>query len=129
MHAAILTTRLPWLASRNARRRAISDRYRAAVEGSDLRLVGDPRHTVAHHAVVVAPDRAALVRHLHERGIGTAIHYPYLLAEMPGLEVEGGTTESASRWRDRILSVPCFPEMTEEEVSRVVAALQAWGGS
>jgi len=89
MHAAILTARLPWLDARNARRRSIADRYRLAVEGSDLAVLGDSRYTVAHHAVVVSSRRDALTGHLATRGIGTAVHYPYLLNEMPGLEVEG----------------------------------------
>jgi dTDP-4-amino-4,6-dideoxygalactose transaminase len=126
MHAAILTARLPWLEARNARRRSIADRYRLAVEGSDLAVLGDSRYTVAHHAIVVSPRRDALTGHLATRGIGTAVHYPYLLNEMPGLEVEGDPTPNAAEWRDRILSVPCFPEMTDGEVDRVVDALRSW---
>ena len=126
MHAAILTARLPWLEARNVRRRSISDRYRVAVDGSGLEMLGDSRYTVAHHAVLVAPERAALAEHLATHGIATAIHYPYLLGDMPGLEVEGDATPNASGWRDRILSLPCFPEMTDDEVDRVVSALRSW---
>jgi len=126
MHAAVLTARLPWLAERNARRRRIADRYRQAIVGSDLAMVGDARHSVAHHAVVAAPHRSALIAHLERHGVATAIHYPYLLTEMPGLAVEGDATPNASHWRDRILSLPCFPELTEGEVDHVVTALEEW---
>lgn len=126
MHAAILTARLPWLEARNTRRRSIADRYRVAIDGSSLTMIGDSRYTVAHHAVVISPERSALAEHLAAHGVATAIHYPYLLGEMPGLEVEGGPTPHASAWRDRILSLPCFPEMTDVEVDHVVDALRSW---
>ena len=126
MHAAILTARLPWLEARNTRRRTIANRYRAAVAGTELSVLGDPQYTVAHHAVVASLRRAELAENLAAQGIATAIHYPFLLGEMPGLDVEGGPTLNASAWRDRILSLPCFPEMTDDEVERVVDALRSW---
>lgn len=127
LHAAILTARLPWLPERNERRRRIAERYRAAIEGSEMKLLGDPRSSVVHHAVVATSDRDALARYLAAHGVTTAIHYPYLLGEMPGLEVEGDPTPHAARWRDRILSLPSFPELTEEEIDAVESALASWG--
>ena len=121
LQAAVLSARLPFLDARNARRRAIADRYR-----EHLPLHGDPGTTVAHHAVSVADDlaaRDALRTRLHEVGIMSVVHYPWLVSEMPGLVVQGGPSPVAAARRDRILSLPCFPEMTDDEVERVVEAL------
>jgi len=121
LQAAVLSARLPFLDERNARRRAIANRYRERVA-----LHGDPATTVAHHAVALAGDRESrdtLRARLHEVGIMSAVHYPWLVSEMPGLEVRGGPSPVAARRRDRVLSLPCFPELTDVEVDRVVEAL------
>lgn len=121
LQAAVLSARLPFLDGRNARRRAIANRYREHV-----RLHGDPATTVAHHAVAITEDEAArdtLRARLEGAGIMTAVHYPWLVSEMPGLTVEGGPTPVADDRRHRILSLPCFPEMTSVEVERVVEVL------
>ena len=83
LQAAVLTARLPFLDERNARRRAVAASYAAALDSSG-RLHGDRGTTVAHHAVVVTPLRDGLAAHLATAGIDTAVHYPYLVDEMPG---------------------------------------------
>ena len=123
LQAAILSARLPFLDSRNERRRAVSGRLREAVRRG--RLHGDPATTVAHHAVLVTDDRDAVRKALSADGIQTAIHYPYLLQEMPGLATGPASTPGAAALRDRIVSLPCFPELTDAEVERIVSALKA----
>ena len=84
LQAAVLSARLPHLARRNARRRAIADRYRIAVKGSGP----PPRRaatSVAHHAVVARHDRDGLRAHLEGRGVTAASTTPTCSSEMPGL--------------------------------------------
>jgi dTDP-4-amino-4,6-dideoxygalactose transaminase len=121
LQAAVLSARLPFLDARNVRRCAIAARYR---ELHDLH--GDPATTVAHHAVVLLSDpveRDRLRRRLSEHGVGSAVHYPWLVTEMPGLRAEGEAPRAAAR-RDRKLTVPCFPELTDDEVDLVCEALR-----
>ncbi len=121
LQAAVLSARLPFLEARNVRRRLIAQRYRDQVP-----LHGDPDTTVAHHAVALLADQATrdtLRDRLSAQGIGTAVHYPWLVTEMPGLVVAGSAPVAADR-RDRMLSLPCFPELTDAEVDRVCEALQ-----
>ncbi|MCF6376061.1 DegT/DnrJ/EryC1/StrS family aminotransferase [Nocardioides KLBMP 9356] len=125
LQAAVLSARLPHLDERNARRRAIADRWRHALSGRAA-LWGDPLTTVAHHAVVVTVDRDDLARHLAGHGVETAVHYPHLVGDMPGLRVEGRGTPVAADTSRRILSLPCFPELTDEEVHHVETALREW---
>ena len=124
LQAAVLAARLPFLDGRNARRRAIANRYRAALP-QDRRLHGDPATTVAHHAVAIGADRDGFQQRLEARGITTSVHYPYLVTEMPGLDIEPASVPTSSRLRDRMLSLPCFPELTDAEVDRVCEALGA----
>jgi dTDP-4-amino-4,6-dideoxygalactose transaminase len=125
LQAAVLSARLPHLDARNLRRRELARRWRDALAGSAV-LWGDPETTVAHHAVVVTDDRDGLAAHLSARGIDTAVHYPHLVGEMPGLSADGAPTPVAASRARRILSVPCFPELTDDEADRVAAALQDW---
>jgi dTDP-4-amino-4,6-dideoxygalactose transaminase len=131
LHAAVLSARLPYLDARNAARRAISNRYRAAFDTRFARVHGDALTTVAHHSVVVTDHRDRLAQHLESRGIGTALHYPFLVSEMPGLRVPTPPSDApvAASLRDRMLSLPCFPELEEEEVAHVVQAIGAWNVS
>ena len=128
LQAAVLTARLPFLDERNARRRAIAAAYADAL-GPAARLHGDRASTVAHHAVVISERRDELAAHLAAACIDTVVHYPYLVHEMPGLAASGSTTHVASRLREEILSLPCFPELTEEETALVCRSLSSWAVS
>lgn len=126
LQAAILSARLPFLDARNARRRAVAASYAAAL-GPRARLYGDRETTVAHHAVAVTDERDALATHLAAAGIETAVHYPYLVGEMPGLRADGDPAPVASGLAGRVLSLPCFAELDDDEVAHVCDALRAWG--
>ena len=129
MHAATLTARLPFLDARNERRREIAAELRDALRENDTRLQSDlVDGVVYHHAVLVSDRRDDLVAHLVAHGVPTAVHYPWLVGEMPGLGLTAATPVAAG-WRDRILTVPCFPEMTFAEVSAVEQALAACGAA
>lgn len=127
LQAAVLIARLPFLDDRNARRRTIAEAYATAL-GTSARLHGDRASTVAHHAVVVTERRDDLTAYLGAAGIDTAVHYPHLVDEMPGLAASGAPTPVAARLRAQILSLPCFPELTDEETTLVCQALVSWAG-
>jgi dTDP-4-amino-4,6-dideoxygalactose transaminase len=93
-----------------------------------LRFVGSPEADfVAHLCVVVAEDRAELQRTLAAAGIATAVHYPLpdhqqpVLAGTPEAQLTLPVTEHAST---HVASLPCFPELTDDEVGRVCQALR-----
>ena len=130
IQAAALSARLPYLDARNERRRAISGRYRAAFGSTSTRIHGDAMKTVAHHSVAVTDHRDSLAQHMSSRAIGCAVHYPFLVSEMPGVDaiVAAGGVPVAASMRDRMLSLPCFPELSEDELAHVVSAIGEWNG-
>ena len=68
--------------------------------------------------------RDALRATLAERGIATAVHYPLSVIEQPAYRhLARHPCPEASRWAAEVVSVPCSPEMTEEEVKLVSASL------
>jgi dTDP-4-amino-4,6-dideoxygalactose transaminase len=127
LQAAVLTARLPFLERNNARRRGVVGRYRDALAGSGALVLGDGPGAVAHHAVVVHPRRDQLVDMLAREGIGTSVHYPWLVTEMPGLGVEPAALPGADSGRRHKVSLPCFPSLRSDEIDRVCWVLERWG--
>jgi aminotransferase EvaB len=131
IQAAVLRIGLPYLDGFNERRRAIAGRYAEACKGAGMQPVtGANCETVAHLAVVRTNDRGGLRAVLREHGIETDIHYPVPDHRQPGLEPPVRTTDlrECERAADEILTLPCFPQMTDEEVGRVAGAIAAFGG-
>lgn len=129
LQALVLRRQLVLLDEANARRRAICERYvRALPQGWSLAHAPGEAF-VGHLAVALAPDAAARERmrvHLNERGIGTDVHYPILDCDQRGWQGAGRSAGDLAHSRHRtqtILSLPCFPELTEAEIAEVENAL------
>jgi dTDP-3-amino-3,4,6-trideoxy-alpha-D-glucose transaminase len=118
--AAALRVELPALAADNARRAVIAAHYRDAAPG--LRWhAPDPRH-VYHLCVARVPDREAWRARVP---FATGVHYPRALTQQPAYEPFSVTAcPEAEAWAAECVSLPCFPEMTDEEIGAVCRALQ-----
>jgi dTDP-4-amino-4,6-dideoxygalactose transaminase len=128
IQAAVLTVKLPHLGSWNAERRSIVETYIASVSGSSEIVFATDAVAggVAHLAVARSPQREGLRSHLADLGIGTDVHYPTLDFNQPsqrGLPARRLDLRVSEVAVDEIVSLPCFPGMTDPEVQRVVAAL------
>jgi dTDP-3-amino-2,3,6-trideoxy-4-keto-D-glucose/dTDP-3-amino-3,4,6-trideoxy-alpha-D-glucose/dTDP-2,6-dideoxy-D-kanosamine transaminase len=128
LQAAILLAKLPHLPAWNARRNEIARRYSADIQHPLITVPGIDSGHVAHLYVVRAADRNALRQHLRDQGVGAEVHYP-----VP----DHRQAAYAERFRDvhlpvaerlcaEVLTLPCFPEMTDAEVERVITACTAW---
>lgn len=132
LQAAILRVKLRRLDDANARRVAAAARYDAALAtktgAAPLKRRDGATH-VFHQYVVDLDDRAAAQAALTAAGIGWAVHYPLPVHLQPayrGRTAIGprglATTE---RLAGRILSLPMFPQLTDEHIDRTAAALAA----
>ena len=129
LQSAVLRAKLPYLAGWNVRRRAIADRYHGAIRNAAVELPppSDPAY-VAHLYVVRTAERDALRSHLSAAGIASEVHYPVPDYRQPALAGRAPSealpaTEAACR---EVLSLPCFPEMSDEEVDTVAEAVNRW---
>lgn len=131
MQAAILRVKLRHLDGDNARRQAIAGAYDEGLRwcgfGLPARRAGATH--VFHQYVLRTPQRDALQAALKARGIGTNIHYPVPVHLQPAYRDRiaigpGGLGESERAARE-VLSLPMFPELSEEQVARVVASLRS----
>ncbi|MCX7302989.1 MAG: DegT/DnrJ/EryC1/StrS family aminotransferase [Hyphomicrobiales bacterium] len=130
VQAAILSAMLPHLDINNAERRRILDRYEAATRTA-VRFIDRNEGAVVHLAVALSDDRDGFRASLSQRGVASEIHYPILDTDQPGWVAlprrEGPAGIPVSRKNaSAIVSLPCFPGMTEAEIDRVVAAISDW---
>jgi dTDP-4-amino-4,6-dideoxygalactose transaminase len=134
LQAAILKAKLPHLDADNARRAAIAARYDRALAGLPLTLPAVRSEGIhAYHLYVVrCAERDALQAHLATNGVGVAVHYPVPVhrqrayAERSILPNSGlPITEKLS---GEILSLPIYPELSDNDVDRVIKAIHEYFG-
>jgi dTDP-4-amino-4,6-dideoxygalactose transaminase len=128
LQAAILRVKLRHLPRWNAQRRrwaALYDQLLAATPVTTPFVQEGTEH-VYYMYTIQAPRRDALKAHLEERGVGTQIIYPKLVPQQGAYQGDSyrlGSFPHAEQVTGEILSLPIFPELTEEEVRYVVACI------
>jgi dTDP-4-amino-4,6-dideoxygalactose transaminase len=128
---ACLSVRLRHLDAYTDGRRRAAARYRdllADVPG--VRIVGaDPAGDPVYHLFVVrVSERDRVATALGDVGVATAVHYPTPIHLQPAyrhLGLARGSFPIAERSADEILSLPMYPELTDEAIDHVVASLRA----
>jgi len=125
---AVLRIKLRHLEEWTVRRRAIAHRYRSLLERARVEIPEDrpDADCVYHLFVVYVDDRDAVRAELEARGVGTAIHYPIPVHLQPAYADHGyrpGSLPATERAAGRVLSMPLFPEMTDEQVDDAAGTL------
>jgi dTDP-3-amino-3,4,6-trideoxy-alpha-D-glucose transaminase len=124
VEAAWLRLALDVLPAGNGRRRAIAARYAEAAP--ELEWHPDHPHHVRHLCVARTPGRDDVRARLEAAGVQTGVHYPVAISRQPAYErFVREACPDAEAWAATCLSVPCFPELTDDEVDRVCDALAA----
>ena len=130
IQAAILRVKLRHLDVSLARRRELAALYRQLLRGVELPVETDYSHNTWHLYVVrTTPEkRNALRQHLTERGVGTQIHYPIPQNRQPALAHLGqqDTCPIADAEAERILSLPLYPELTDEQIAYIAEQVTAF---
>ena len=127
LQAAILSAKLPYLDGWNANRRQAATRYELALTGLPLNTVEIAKEAVSSHhlSVVQVNDRDQVQRELAAEGIATGIHYRTPCHLQPAYRhLTDKELPVAERAAQRILSLPMFPHLSEEQIERVAAVLR-----
>jgi dTDP-3-amino-3,4,6-trideoxy-alpha-D-glucose transaminase len=119
IEAAALRIGLRTLADGNERRREIASRYRATAPA--LRWQAPhPRH-VYHLCTLRTGDRDAFRARLP---FATGVQYPRALTQQPAYAQFGREPcPEAERWAAECVTLPCFPELTDDEIEVVCRAI------
>lgn len=134
IQAALGSSQLKRLEAGIARRREIVECYRAGfagLKGISMPAVKPGSGHAFHLAIVridfeaIGRSRAWVMNRLRERSIGTQVHY----IPVPMMPYYAGTTamcelpETLAYYR-QTLSLPCYPDLRDEDVERVVYAVR-----
>jgi dTDP-4-amino-4,6-dideoxygalactose transaminase len=128
LQAAILRVKLRHLDEDNRKRRRLAAVYNELLFDVVTTPIEVSQAEHVYHLYVIRYSRRdALMSFLRERGIGTAIHYPIPIHLQPAYRGRLGDkgslpeTEKAAR---EIVSLPMYPELSEEEVKTVAHAIR-----
>lgn len=139
LQAAVLNAKLPYLDGWSAGRRKNAAYYNrrfqetgltergvvktpAAVYGSS----GDRNHHIYNQYTLRVKDRDGLMKHLKEKGVGAAIYYPlplHLQECFRDLGCKAGDFPESERAAAEVLSIPIYPELTDEQKNYVVETI------
>jgi dTDP-4-amino-4,6-dideoxygalactose transaminase len=134
IQAAILRIKLRRLEEWNARRRQLARMYEERLAGSGVvtpEIPKDERRHVFYVYCIRVPGgrRDDLRKHLTERGIGTQIHYPVPIHLQQSAEFLGyrkGDMPITEKLASEVLSLPMYPELTDEQLERVADAIRSF---
>jgi dTDP-4-amino-4,6-dideoxygalactose transaminase len=134
IQAGILHAKLPHLAAWNTQRRDRAIEYNRLLTGDEaVSLPHEPcwSRAVYHLYVIRTYDRAGLMKHLNEAGIGTGIHYPiplHLQKAYASLNYSLGDFPVTESVASEIISLPMFPQITSLQQTRVANEVIAFTG-
>jgi dTDP-4-amino-4,6-dideoxygalactose transaminase len=136
LQAAILNEKLNHLNTWNADRRSAADRYDTLLRETPIKTpVSRPDSQHVYHLYVVrarsADERDALESFLEEHGVGTGIHYPVPVHEQESysdLDFDSVSLPVTEQVCTEILSLPMFPELTEEQQLHVADVINEFYG-
>lgn len=126
LQAAILNVKLNYIHEWTDKRIYNAGLYKKYLNHiSEVNLPVERENTIHsyHLFVILAQKRDLLAEWLKSKGIEVSIHYPKALPNLPAYEylnVEKEEFPISSRLQNEILSLPMYPELTEEEIKYIV---------
>jgi dTDP-4-amino-4,6-dideoxygalactose transaminase len=135
IQAVVLSIKLRYLDEANLLRRKHALGYNQAFAGIDDVLTPfEARHArhVYHVYAIRVQERDKVRRFLEEKGVGCAVHYPipiHLQEACRGLGYTEGAFPVAENLAEEFLSLPMFPELTEEQIEYVARCVSETVGA
>lgn len=126
--AAVLNVKLKHLDEWTKKRQGHASVYREILSGANIKFLEDsPESESVYHLFVVYVENRDQVRaELEKRGVETAVHYPvpiHLQEAFTHLGYKPRTLPNTERACERVISMPVFPELTEEQVRYAALSL------
>jgi dTDP-4-amino-4,6-dideoxygalactose transaminase len=127
LQAAIGLAKIPHLSAWTSRFQEIANRYHFLLEQHVQCPVWSNESTpVFHNFVIQVDDREKLMTELASRGVDSKIHYPiplHLMRAAQSLDYKAGDFPQAESQAKRILSLPIYPELTDDQVDHVAQSI------
>lgn len=135
IQGAVLRVKLKYLEGWTEARRAVAKRYDeglAGVAGVVLPKAYSDRRHVYHIYAVRVKDREGFMKFLADKGVSSAIHYPFAVHTLKGYSDLGyapGDFPVAEQVASEVVSLPMYPEMTDEMVETVISVVKQWSAT
>mgnify|MGYP001002763303 CR=1 FL=1 len=131
IQGAILSKKLKYLPEWTARRQEIARRYFSGIKNPFIRIQYQPEwaESVFHLFVALVDNREDFFMHMKSDEISCGIHYPipcHLQKAFADLGYKKGDFPNAEYEAEHCVSLPMFPEMTDDEVKRVIVACNSY---
>ena len=130
LQAAILNVKLKYLDGWNKRRREIAEVYQSRIANYVWVPTDNEDEKAVYHTFIIQTDqRDALKSYLEEQGVDTKIHYPvpiHLQDSAAYLGAKKGDFPITERQTETILSLPVFPELTNDQITYICDQIQAF---
>ena len=132
IQAGVLRIKLKRLREWNDARRAHAkyyDELLSKIPGITLTTEAPEAVSVYHLYVIQVEDRDGLQKFLSEKGVATGLHYPmplHLQKAYAHMGLAGGSFPVAEKVAGRLLSLPMYPELTNEQIEYVVDAIREY---
>lgn len=131
IQGAILNVKLKYLEEWSKARLDHAMLYNKLLAGSrvktpEIMAYGTP---VFHVYAVRVKERESLMAHLTQKNIQHGIHYPYPVHLLPAhsdLGHKAGDFPESEAAANEVLSLPMFPELTEEQIKIVAECIHQW---
>lgn len=125
IQGAILSVKLKHLPEWTKNRQRIAKRYLSEISNSKIKMQKQPEwaESVFHLFVIQVDNREKFTEHMAENNIRLGLHYPvpcHLQKAYTQLGYKEGDLPVAEYHAKHCVSLPMFPELTEEEVQRVI---------
>ena len=129
LQAAVLSAKLPFLDGWIRRRRQIATQYMSAFEplGVICPTEAEGREHSYHLFVIRVKDRERFREKMAALGVQTDIHYPVPVHLQPAYAEyapQGTFLPVTEAQANELVSLPIFPELTDEEVAQVIQAVE-----
>lgn len=131
VQAAVLSCLLPELDTMNLRRKAIAQAYFSGLRHPDIRVPSPGgEEDVAHLFVVRSAKRDRLRAWLEEQEIRAEVHYPIPDYQQPAVAGAAGFARlpNTERLAAQVLTLPCYPELEQASLERIIGVINAWPG-
>ncbi len=131
LEAAVLSVKLNHIDKWNNRRREIAKAYQTQVTNDKIKMQVQPEwsNSVYHLFVVTVEDREHFMNYLKDNGVYSGMHYPVSCHLQKACEYLGhkeGDFPNAEYLAAHCVSLPMFPELRDDELSKTIAAINAY---
>jgi dTDP-4-amino-4,6-dideoxygalactose transaminase len=132
LQAAILSVRLQWLTEFTQRRQDIASAYYSGIDNPQIGLPIKPQEDNSHSYhlfVVTCSERDKLQSYLQSHHVQALIHYPVPIHHQESCKLiyrDGKGLLNSERHATACLSLPCHPQMTNQDVEKVICVVNGF---